>query len=111
MAGGVREIINEIEVTDEGGIKAFAKDVWAANELRSRLLFAKGVNSVNFTVEVVNGTVYILGVYADPAEHDRVLGVARNMSNVKRVVSHAIARDDQRRFRAPPGSEAAPAAS
>lgn len=106
-ASGIREIINEIEVTTEGGIKAYAKDVWAANELRSRLLFAKGINSVNYSVEVVNGTVYILGVYADQAEHDRVLGVARNLSNIRRVVSHAIARDDPRRFRAPPGAQAA----
>ncbi len=106
-ASGVREIINEIEVTDEGGLKAFAKDVWAANELRSRLLFAKGINSANFSVEVVNGTVYILGVYADAAEHDRVLGVARNLSGIKRVVTHAIARDDQRRFRTPPGESGA----
>ncbi|MBI1244588.1 MAG: BON domain-containing protein [Alphaproteobacteria bacterium] len=106
-ASGVREIINEIEVTDEGGLKAYAKDVWAANELRSRLLFAKGINSVNYSVDVVNGTVYIIGVYADQAEHDRVLAVARNMSNIKRVVSHAIARDDPRRFRAPPGEAGA----
>lgn len=106
-AGGIREIINEIEVTDEGGLKAYAKDVWSANELRSRLLFARGINSVNYSVDVVNGTVYILGVYADQAEHDRVLGVARNMSNIKRVVSHAIGRDDPRRFRAPPGAQAA----
>ena len=110
-AGGIREIINEIEVTDEGGVKAYAKDVWSANELRSRLLFAKGINSANYTVEVVNGTVYILGVWADQAELDRVLAVARNLANVRRVVSHAIARDDPRRFRTPPGADAAPASS
>jgi osmotically-inducible protein OsmY len=110
-ASGIREIINEIEVTDAGGVKAYAKDVWAANELRSRLLFAKGVNSANYTVEVVNGTVYILGVFADQAELDRVLGVARNLANVRRVVSHAIARDDPRRFRAPPGADAGSASS
>ncbi len=103
-AGGIREIINEIEVTDEGGLKNFAKDVWSANELRSRRLFAKGINSANFSVEVVNGTVYILGVFADQAELDRVLGVARNLANVRRVVNHAIARDDPRRFRAPPAA-------
>ncbi|MBL8807968.1 MAG: BON domain-containing protein [Rhodospirillales bacterium] len=106
-ASGVREIINEIEVTDEGGLKAYAKDVWAANELRSRLLFSKGINSVNYSVDVVNGTVYIIGVFADQAEHERVLAVARNMSNIKRVVTHAIARDDPRRFRAPPGEAGA----
>jgi len=105
QAKGVREIINEIEVTDEGGLKAYAKDTWSAGELRSRLLFARGVNSSNYSVEVVNGTVYLLGVYTDAAEHDRVLGIARSQSNIRRVVSHVIARDDPRRFRSPPGEE------
>lgn len=105
QAKGVREIINEVEVTDEGGLKAYAKDTWTAGELRSRLLFARGVNSANYSLEVVNGTVYLLGVFTDAAEHDRVLGIARSMSNVRRVVSHVIARDDPRRFRAPPGDE------
>jgi osmotically-inducible protein OsmY len=105
QAKGVREIINEIEVTDEGGLKAYAKDTWTAGELRSRLLFARGVNSSNYSLEVVNGTVYLLGVFTDAAEHDRVLGIARSQSNVRRVVSHVIARDDPRRFRSPPGEE------
>jgi osmotically-inducible protein OsmY len=104
-ADGVREILNEIEVTSEGGLRAYAKDTWTANELRTRLLFARGVNSINYSVEVVNGTVYLLGVAADQAEHDRVLGIARNMANVRRVVSHVIARDDPRRTRPPPGEE------
>jgi osmotically-inducible protein OsmY len=104
-ADGVREILNEIEVTNEGGLGAYAKDTWAANELRTRLLFARGVNSINYSVEVVNGTVYLLGVSADQAEHDRVLGIARNMANVRRVVSHIINRDDPRRTRPPPGEE------
>jgi osmotically-inducible protein OsmY len=105
QAKGVREIINEIEVTDEGGLKAYAKDTWTAGELRSRLLFARGVNSSNYSLEVVNGTVYLLGVFTDAAEHDRVLGIARSQSNVRRVVSHVIARDEPRRFRSPPGEE------
>jgi osmotically-inducible protein OsmY len=104
-AKGVREVINEIELTDEGGLKAYAKDTWSAGELRSRLLFARNVNSANYSVEVVNGTVYLLGVFTDAAEHDRVLGIARSQSNIRRVVSHVIARDDPRRFRAPPGEE------
>ncbi|MCA3260750.1 MAG: BON domain-containing protein [Telmatospirillum sp.] len=105
QAKGVREIINEIEITDEGGLKAYAKDTWSAGELRSRLLFARGVNSSNYSVEVVNGTVYLLGVFTDAAEHDRVLAIARSQSNIRRVVSHVIARDDPRRFRSPPGEE------
>jgi osmotically-inducible protein OsmY len=104
-ADGVREILNEIEVTNEGGLSAYAKDTWSANELRSRLLFARGINSINYTVEVVNGTVYLLGVAADQAENDRVVGIARNLANVRRVVSHILNRDDPRRTRPPPGED------
>jgi len=111
QAKGVREILNEIEVTDEGGLKAYAKDTWAANELRSRLLFARGINSINFSVEVLNGTVYLLGVSNDQAEQDRVLAIARNLANIRRVVSHIINKDDPRRFRPPPGEEGAKSAS
>jgi osmotically-inducible protein OsmY len=109
QAKGVREIINEVEITDTGGLKAYARDTWSANELRTRLLFAKDINSVNYSVDVVNGTVYIIGVFVSPEEHDRVLTVARNLSGIKRVVTHVIARDDPRRFRPPPGEETAPA--
>lgn len=104
-AKGVREVLNEIEVTTEGGLGAYAKDTWSANELRTRLLFARGVNSINYSVEVVNGTVYMLGVATDQAEHDRALNIARNLANVRRVVSHVITRDDPRRTRPPPGEE------
>jgi osmotically-inducible protein OsmY len=105
QAKGVREIINEVEIADAGGLKAYARDTWSANELRTRLLFAKDINSVNYSVDVVNSTVYIIGVFGSPEEHERVLTLARNLSGVKRVVTHAIARDDPRRFRPPPGDE------
>jgi len=110
-AKNVREILNEIEVTSEGGLKSYAKDTWAANELRSRLLFARGVNSINYSVEVLNGTVYLLGVSADQAEQERVLAISRNLANVRRVVSHILNKDDPRRFRPPPGEEGAKSAS
>jgi osmotically-inducible protein OsmY len=70
-------------------------------ELRSRLLFAKNIQSVNYSIEAVNGTVYLLGVAQDQAELDRVLDVARNVNYVRRVVSHVLMKDDPRRFRPP----------
>jgi osmotically-inducible protein OsmY len=102
-AKGVREVINEIEVLPEGtGVVDFARDTAITTELKGRLLFAKEINSVNYSVEVINGSVYLLGVAQTPAELDRVLNIARNISNVKRVVTHILMKDDPRRFRDPP---------
>jgi osmotically-inducible protein OsmY len=100
-AKGVREVINEIEVTNEGGVGAYARDTAIVTELRSKLLFAKDIQSVNYSIEAVNGTVYMLGVAQDQVELDKAINIARNVSYVRRVVSHVLMRDDPRRFREP----------
>jgi osmotically-inducible protein OsmY len=97
-ASGVREVINEIEVTNEGGIGAYARDSVIVNELRGRLLFTKDIQSVNYSIESVNGVVYLLGVAQNQAELDKVLDIARNVRYVRRVVSHVLMLDDPRRF-------------
>jgi osmotically-inducible protein OsmY len=100
-AKGVREVINEIEVTNEGGIGHYARDTAIVTELRSKLLFAKDIQSVNYSIESVNGTVYMLGVAQNQVELDKALNIARNVNYVRRVVSHVLLKDDPRRFREP----------
>lgn len=102
-AKGVREVINEVEVVPQGtGVVDYARDTAISTELKGRLLFAKEINSVNYSIEVVNGSIYLLGVAQSATELDRVLNVARNINNVKRVVTHILMKDDPRRFRDPP---------
>jgi osmotically-inducible protein OsmY len=101
-AKGVREVINEIEVSTEGGVVNYARDTSISAQLNAKLLFAKDVQSVNYSIEVVNGNIYLLGVAQTQAELDRVLDIARNIGNVKRVVSHVLLKDDPARFAPPP---------
>lgn len=103
-AKNVREVINEVEVTNEGGVVNYARDTSISTQLSAQMLFAKEVQSVNYSVEVVNGVVYLLGVAQSQAELDRVLNIARNIGNVKRVISHVILRDDPKRFAPSPAS-------
>jgi osmotically-inducible protein OsmY len=100
-AKGVREVINEIEITNEGGVGAYARDTAIVTELRSKLLFAKDIQSVNYSIESVNGIVYMLGVAQNQVELDKAINIARNVSYVRRVVSHVLLKDDPRRFREP----------
>jgi osmotically-inducible protein OsmY len=100
-AKGVREVINEIEITNEGGVGAYARDTAIVTELRSKLLFAKDIQSVNYSIESVNGVVYMLGVAQNQAELDKAISIARNVNYVRRVVSHVLLKDDPRRFREP----------
>ena len=97
QAAGVREVINELQVTDEGGILDFARDTWISAQLKGRLLVDGDVLSINYSVETVNGTVYLIGIAQDDAELARVIEHARGIEDVKRVVSHVVLKDDRRR--------------
>jgi len=97
QADGVKEIINEIQVDSSAGIGTFARDTWITTQLLSKLTFDKHVSSINYSVETVAGTVYLMGIAQDQAELNRVQNHARNLSHVRRVVTYVRLKDDPRR--------------
>ena len=97
---GVHEVINEITVAD-GDLAEFATDTVTANRLRAELTFTRDVHAINYSIRVVDGVVYLLGVAQDAAEIDRVVRTARAMSGVRGIVNHVLTKDDPRRY--PPG--------
>jgi len=101
-AEDVREVINEIEIAEGGGLDDFANDALINARLDSELLFDSEISSINYSSRSVSGTVYLLGVAQDREELDRVFRVTRSIPNVKRVVSHVILKDDPRRVANPP---------
>ncbi|MBF0335910.1 MAG: BON domain-containing protein [Alphaproteobacteria bacterium] len=97
QVAGVREVINEIQVRDTVDPVTFGRDVLIANTLRTRLMFDSEVSAINYTVDVVEGVVYVMGISQTDVERDRVIGHARNIENVKRVVNYVILKNDPRR--------------
>ena len=101
QASGVREVINEIQVTDQGGIVNYARDTWISTQLTAEILFDKDIFAVNYNVETINGIIYLAGIAQDQAELDKVIDHARRIKNVKKVVSHVVMKDDPRRAPGP----------
>ena len=88
---GVREVINEIKIRDEGtksGAFDYAKDSWTTSQIKTKLLFASGVTSVNYSVETINATVYVFGISNSEEELDKVKDIASKASGVKEVISY-----------------------
>lgn len=94
---GVKEVVNEIKVTDQSGFSDYARDAWITTQVKSRLLFTKFIRSVNYNVETVNQTVYLMGIAQDQAELDRALSVARTTQYVNNVTSYVRLKTDPRR--------------
>jgi osmotically-inducible protein OsmY len=84
---GVKEVLNEIQVT--GGRSVYlARDSWITAQLKSKLLFDDKISAINYNIETVNGIVYLIGIGQNQEEVDRVTAHARNISYVRRVISH-----------------------
>ena len=94
---GVRQIFNEIQVTEEGGIGVAAKDFVIETKLKANLLLARLVTSINYRWRSVNGIVYFLGAARSQGELDKVLALARQTDGVRLVVSHVLVKSPQSR--------------
>jgi osmotically-inducible protein OsmY len=85
---GVKQVINEIQVKESEGIPGFARDLWVSTQLRTKLTFDKDVQSINYSIDTVQGIVYLMGVAQNQSELNKVIDLTRNISGVKEVVSY-----------------------
>ncbi|HEY3909319.1 MAG TPA: BON domain-containing protein [Stellaceae bacterium] len=99
---GVRAVYNEIEVAPDETPWDSAKDAWITARVRSDLVFSN-IRSVNYTVETVDHSVYLIGSARDQAELDHATGLARNVPGVRRVVSYVEIRPGESPGAQPPG--------
>ena len=88
QADGIKEIINELQVTDDSGVVDYAKDIWISAQLKTRLLFDEQIHAINYNVETVNGSIYMIGIAWDRAELERATNHARTIKGVRKVISH-----------------------
>lgn len=85
---GVKEVINEIQVVSDTRIVDLAHDSWITAQLESKITFDKNISAVNYSIETVNGIVYLIGIARSQAELDRVIAYARGIDRVRQVISH-----------------------
>ena len=93
---GVKEVINEIQLVSDKSIKATAKDLAASAQLRAALIGDQEISSLNYSIDVVNGIVYLSGVAANEKERERVIAHAQTLRFAKKVVNYIILSTDKR---------------
>ncbi|MFZ0692657.1 MAG: BON domain-containing protein [Alphaproteobacteria bacterium] len=99
--GGVREVLDDIEVSKGGDTISPARDLWISTQLRSSLTFDGQIRAINYNVVTVDGVVHILGIAQNQDEIDRVMQYAKDLNYVHGVVNHVLLKDDPRRFGEP----------
>ncbi len=85
---GVLEVLNEIQVTDEGGILSAVDDIYIEKVIQADYLFDAVIDSANFRVRSVNGVVYLIGLAESQAELDKALAIVGARDDVSRIVNY-----------------------
>ncbi len=85
---GIKEVINEIQVGRSSNVSSFAQDAWITAQIKSNMTFDTSIYSINYTIETVNSTVYLIGIAQNKIEHDRVKQHAAKIKFVQNVISH-----------------------
>lgn len=93
---GVREVVNELQITDKASIKDTAKDLAASAQLRGKLIADADISSLNYSIDVVNGTVYLSGVASNTTEMNKVIAHAQELRFAQQVVNYIIIETDKR---------------
>ena len=86
--GNVREVINEVQVTNKASFTNRAKDLLINKSLQTQLLLDQSINFINFSVDTVNGVVYIFGIARDQEEINRIIKHARNINYVENIINY-----------------------
>ena len=97
QAAGVRQVLDDIQVTDQSGIIDYGRDLRIATQLRYQLLVDSQVRNINYSVDVVNGVVYLMGIAQNQDELERVIAHARDIGGVRKVVNNVILKTDPSR--------------
>jgi osmotically-inducible protein OsmY len=84
---GVQRVFDQVVVGPDTHFIDSARDSWIAAQLRGELVADIDVKSIDYVIETSDGVVYLMGFARTQPELDRVIGRARTVAGVRRVVS------------------------
>jgi len=93
---GVNEVNNEIQISNTSSLRNIARDISSMGEIRARMMTDKKINSLNFSIDVVNDTAYLSGVASNVEEIGLVKAHASSARFIKEVYNYITLTDDTR---------------
>ena len=93
---GVIEVNNEVQITDASSIINIARDIASMGEIKARLMTNKNINSLNFSVDVINDIAYLSGIAENEEEMKLVKDNAASARFIKEVFNFISLSNDLR---------------
>ena len=96
---GARSVKNNIAIRQKFSFKNTATDVLITSQLRAALIFKKNVKAANFNIETINQKIYVFGIAHDENEKREIIQEAKQIVDVKEVVTSILLVSDLSRQR------------
>ena len=84
---GVKKVYNEVQINPYVSFSERAEDALFKSRLMTRMLFKSGINSNNFSLDVVSGNVYIIGLSEDLEEKTTVERFFSEMDDIRNLIT------------------------
>ena len=84
---GVKKVYNEIKISSSVSFSERTEDALFESRLMTRLLFKSGINSNNYSLDVVGGTVYAIGLAENLDEKTTFEKFLSEMKDIPKLVT------------------------
>ena len=93
---GVRSVRNDVKIRENFNFKQSAKDLLITSQLRTALIFNKEIKATNYQIDTYKKKIFIYGISLTPEEREKVINEAKEILDVKDVVSSIFLVEDLR---------------
>jgi len=84
---GARSVQSTVTIKGNINFKSTAKDILITSQLRTALIFNKLTKATNYTIDTINGKIYIFGIAMTKKEKEKVISEADQIHGVKDVIA------------------------
>ena len=93
---GVRSVRNDIKIKESFNFTQSAKDLLITSKLRTALIFDKEIKATNYQIDTYKKKIFIYGISLTSEEREKVINEAKEILDVKDVVSSIFLVEDLR---------------
>ena len=83
---GARSVQSTVTIKGNNNFKSTARDILITSQLRTALIFNKLTKATNYTIDTINGKIYIFGIAMTKKEKEKVISEADQIHGVKDVI-------------------------
>ena len=93
---GVRSVRNDIKIKEDFNFKQSAKDLLITSQLRAALIFNKKIKATNYQIDTFKKKIFVYGIAITVEERKEVIKEAKEILDVKGVVTSIFLLEDLR---------------